>query len=59
MLLKEMIAVYSYNHTKPINILGKTQLLIVKAGGTFMPLSFKMLKESIMGLEGRLRIKQE
>jgi hypothetical protein len=37
MLIKEIIAVYSENYTKPINLLrGKdAELLIVKAGGTY------------------------
>jgi hypothetical protein len=36
-LFKEIIAVYSVNHTKPINTLcGQvTDLLLVKAGGTY------------------------
>jgi len=33
MLFKEIIAVYSENHTKPINI--NAALLIVKAGGIY------------------------
>jgi hypothetical protein len=33
MLFKEIIAVYSENHTKPINT---KQLLIVEAGGTYI-----------------------
>jgi hypothetical protein len=37
MLFKEIIAVYSENHVKPINTLCEqnSELLIVKAGGTY------------------------
>jgi hypothetical protein len=40
MLFKEVIAVYSENHTKPINIYihsagKKADLMIVQAGGTY------------------------
>jgi hypothetical protein len=35
-MFKEIIAVYSDNHTKPINtLMGKVELLIIKAGGTW------------------------
>jgi hypothetical protein len=34
MLFKEIIAVYSYNHTKPINT-KKAALLTVKADGSY------------------------
>jgi hypothetical protein len=37
MLFKEVIAVYSDSHTKPINTLcgQNAELLIIKAGGTY------------------------
>jgi hypothetical protein len=37
MLLREIIAVHTENHTKPINTLcgQNAELLIVKAGGTY------------------------
>jgi hypothetical protein len=37
MLFKAVLAVYTENHTKPINTLRRTsvELLIVKAGGTY------------------------
>jgi hypothetical protein len=37
MLFREIIAVYSENHTKPIDTLcgNNAELLIVKAGGTY------------------------
>jgi hypothetical protein len=42
MLLLEIIAIYSENHMKPVNSLsGKNAELIVKAGGTYLPLGFK------------------
>jgi hypothetical protein len=42
MLFKDMIPVYSENHTKPVST-KFTELLIVKSGGTQLPLDFEGL----------------
>jgi hypothetical protein len=44
MLFKEIIAVYSERHKKPMNVIYPTELQVIKLGWViYLPLSFKGL----------------